>query len=213
MKRNHLLLIVGIPLAAIVLWWTAARPSINDWPITNESPAGTAIIAFGDSLTAGHRVDPASNYPSRLSRAIGRPILNRGNSGDTTADGLRRLERDVLAHNPRIVLLCLGGNDMLRRQPADRQFENLREIIGRIHAAGALVILLGLEGDGFLYSSDYGDRYEQLARETGCVLVPDLLDGVIGRSSLMIDNIHPNEQGYERVVERIMKYAGEYLVR
>ena len=185
----------------------------RSWPITNAAPSGSNVIAFGDSLTQGYRLDPGQGWPEQLSALIGRPIVNRGVSGDTTADALARLERDVLAEDPRIVLVCLGGNDMLRRMPADQQFDNLRAIVRRIQEKGALVILIGTEGYTILSNVDYGARYEALAKETGAAYVPDLMDGVLGDPTLMLDQIHPNARGYEKIAKRIAGEAGEYLSR
>ena len=183
------------------------------WPITNAAPSGSNVIAFGDSLTQGYRLDPGQGWPEQLSALIGRPILNRGVSGDTTGDALARLERDVLADDPRIVLVCLGGNDMLRRMPADQQFDNLRAIVRRIQEKGALVILIGTEGFKILSNVDYGARYEALAKETGAAYVPDLMDGVLGDPTLMLDQIHPNARGYEKIAKRIAAEAEDYLGR
>ena len=199
--------------AAAVLAALAVAACGRSWPITNAAPSGTNVIAFGDSLTQGYRVDAGLGWPERLSAIVGRPILNRGVSGDTTGDALNRLERDVLSQDPRIVLVCLGGNDMLRRLPADQQFENLRAIVRRIQERGALVVLIGTEGYKILSNVDYGARYEALARETGAVYVPDLMDGVLGDPKLMLDQIHPNPAGYEKIARRIADEAGEYLAR
>ena len=181
--------------------------------ITNAYPSGANVIAFGDSLTEGYRVDPGQGWPEQLSVILGRPILNRGVSGNTTGDALARLERDVLAEDPRVVLVCLGGNDMLRRMPADQQFENLRTIVRRIQGKGALVVLIGTEGFKILSDVDYGARYESLARETGAVYVPDIMKGVLGDPASMVDQIHPNGRGYKTIARRIADEAGEYLAR
>jgi acyl-CoA thioesterase I len=185
----------------------------RSWTITNARPSGTNVIAFGDSLTEGYRLEKGEGWPEQLAAIVGRPILNRGVSGNTTGDALARLERDVLAEDPRIVLVCLGGNDMLRRMPADEQFANLRAIVRAIQEKGALVVLIGTEGFKLLTQVDYGDRYEALARETGAVYVPDLMDGVLGDPALMLDRIHPNQRGYEKIARRIADEAGEYLAR
>jgi lysophospholipase L1-like esterase len=185
----------------------------RSWKITNAQPSGTNVIAFGDSLTEGYRVRPGDGWPEQLSTMVGRPILNRGVSGDTTGDALARLERDVLSADPRVVLVCLGGNDMLRRLPADAQFDNLRTIVRRIQEKGALVVLIGTEGFKVLSQVDYGARYEALARETGSVYVPDLMAGVLSDRALMHDQIHPNARGYAKIARRIADEAGEYLAR
>jgi len=195
---------------AVSLLALAACGRDNTWKITNAYPQGVAVVALGDSLTSGYQMAAGESYPEQLSLRLGRPVLNRGVSGDSTAEGLARLERDVLAENPRIVIVGLGANDMLRHQPIDPAFANLRAIVDRIHAKGALVVLLGV--DGRIYG-DWGPRYRALARETGCVYVPDLLDGVFGDPALMYDQIHPNAKGYARIAERIDAEVGEYLRR
>jgi lysophospholipase L1-like esterase len=117
------------------------------------------------------------------------------------------------AEDPRVVRVCLGGNDLLRRLPADQQFDHLRTIIHRIQEKGALVVLIGTEGFKILSPVDYGERYEALARETGAVYVPDLMKGVLGDPALMADQIHPNARGYEKIARRIADEAGDYLAR
>lgn len=188
------------------------RSRDNTWRITNDTPQGLAIVAFGDSLTAGYQVAEADSYPAQLARRIGRPIVNRGVSGNTASDGMARLEQDVLAASPRIVLLSLGANDMLRRQSIDETFVNLRRIVDRLHERGALVILIGVEGYPLIHG-DYGERYRALARETGCAYMPDMLNDVLGDPRLMYDQIHPNAAGYAKIAERIDAEVGEYLRR
>lgn len=197
----------GAVLALVAL---AACARDNKWKMTNAYPQGVAIVAFGDSLTSGYQMGPGESYPEQLSKRLGRPVLNRGVSGDATADGLARLERDVLAENPRIVIVGLGANDLLRRQPIDPAFANLRTIVDRIQAKGALVVLLGVNGRVY---GDWGPRYRALARETGSVYVPDVLDGVFGDPRLMYDQIHPNAQGYAKIAERLDREVGAFLRR
>lgn len=200
-------------VAAIALLVLPLGGCRRSWTITNAYPSGANVIALGDSLTEGYRVDPGEGWPEQLSAIVGRPILNRGVSGNTTGDALARLERDVLADDPRVVLVCLGGNDMLRQMPADQQFDNLRTIIRRIQGKGALVVLIGTEGFRILSKVDYGDRYEALARETGAVYVPDLMKGVLLDRASMVDQIHPNARGYAKIARRIADEAGDYLKR
>jgi acyl-CoA thioesterase-1 len=171
------------------------------------------IITFGDSLTEGYEVGPGESYPDRLSRLLGRPVLNRGVSGDTTADALARLKRDVLDENPRVVLVCLGANDMLRSLPADEQFANLRKVVTAIRSNGARVILIGTEGYAAPGGVDYGARYRALADETATVYVPDLTRGVLGKPALMRDRIHPNAAGNEAIARRLMAEVGDQLRR
>lgn len=210
--REHPRLLAGAAVGLLAAGFLLMRSRDNSWRITNEHPQGTVVVAFGDSLTAGYQVGEADSYPAQLASRLGREILNRGVSGNSTADGLARLERDVLSESPGIVLVSLGANDMLRKHPIDGTFANLRTIIDRIQARGALVVLIGVEGYPLVHG-DYGSRYRELARETGCVYVPDMLDDVFGDPALMYDQIHPNAKGYAKIAERIRSEVGDYLKR
>ena len=136
----------GVYRAALAAAVCVACSRTNHWDIRNAQPRGSRIIAFGDSVTAGHRLKAGEAYPERLAALIGKPVLNRGVSGETTAEALDRLERDVLAADPRIVIVCLGVNDMLRGLPPGPQFAALRRIVEGIQERGALVVLVGTEG-------------------------------------------------------------------
>jgi len=118
-----------------------------------------------------------------------------------TGAALARLNSSVLSRNPRVVLVLLGGNDMLRRVPRATMFENLEEIVTRIRARGAAVILVSVE-IGFATGADRR-AYEELASRTSSALVGDILAGIFGRQALMSDGIHPNDRGYEIMADRI----------
>jgi lysophospholipase L1-like esterase len=160
------------------------------------------IIAFGDSLTAGFGAPPDQSYPAHLARILHREIINRGVNGDTAQHGLERLDRDVLSQNPAIVLVCFGGNDLLQRRPIEDCFSCIEEIIRRIQATGALVVLVGIRGS-WLYNIDYETPYRELAIRTGCPLVPSVLDGIWGVPWLMSDVAHPNARGYRIIAKRV----------
>ena len=190
-----------------------AGGTINNWPITNDPPrSGSRIIAFGDSLTRMPGELGLKTYPDFLSGMIGKEIENAGVPGNTTEDAIRRVERDVLARDPRVVLVLLGGNDYLRRQPMDSIIDNLRRLIRMIQEEGALGVLVGLEGPALLGRTGE-EEFRALAKETGAVLVPDILGGILSDPALRFDSIHPNEKGAQIMAERINKTAGEYLRR
>ena len=138
---------------------------------------------------------------SLLSARVGVPIVNAGRSGDTTGSALTRLDSAVLSRNPRIVIVVLGGNDLLRRVPHEETFANLDAIVGRIRGRGAAVILVGLSVG--VFTDAYGKRFESLARRTSSGLVPDVLAGILGHPDLMADHIHPNDRGYRMMADRI----------
>ena len=107
--------------------------------------SGENIICFGDSLTYGTGAARNKSYPAQLSEIIGQPVINAGIPGNTTADGLERLETDVLERSPRIVLITLGGNDMKNGVDKTTAFKNLREIVEAIQAKEALVVIGGVK--------------------------------------------------------------------
>ena len=112
------------------------------------------IVAFGDSLVKGFGVAQDKNFVSLLENRLNVPIYNAGIIGDTTERALLRLERDVLSHNPDIVLVLLGGNDVIHFIPREETFTNLATILSRIRQQGAEPILIGVRGGIFI------DRYE-----------------------------------------------------
>ena len=118
------IVIAGIFLAGLVAAW-AMIPS--GWEIRNENPSGDEILCFGDSLTYGTGAKEGMDYPSRLSKIIGLPVINLGVPGDTTETALSRLEEDVLSGSPQIVLITLGGNDLKNRFSKEKAFGNLRK--------------------------------------------------------------------------------------
>jgi lysophospholipase L1-like esterase len=140
------------------------------------------------------------DYPSQLSVMIGRPVINAGESGDTTARALHRLERDVLAEFPDLVLITLGGNDLKNGVAREVAFDNLNTIVESIQETGARVIIGGLRFP--LRDRGFGRAYQQLADDTGAVLIPNIFEGIMGNRQLMSDPIHPNDAGYKKIAER-----------
>jgi acyl-CoA thioesterase-1 len=178
------------------IWWLQSRP-----PDAEAPTAGSQVIVFGDSLVEGVGASAGRELPSLLAARLGVPVVNAGRRGDTTAAALARLDAAVLSRDPRVVVVLLGGNDFLRRVPRDQTFANLDAIVGRIRARGAAVVVVGLSLG--LITDDYGDGYEAVARRQSAGLVPDVLDGILGRPEMMADQIHPNDRGYALMADRI----------
>jgi len=171
--------------------------------------AGENIICFGDSLTSGFGASSGMDYPSQLSRMIGRPVINAGRSGDTTVSALARLDRDVLSRTPRIVLVTLGGNDLVRGMDRPQAFRNLKMIITSIQKQGALVIIGGVEAP--IWGRGFEKGYQEVSKETGAVLIPDILKGITGNPKLMHDAIHPNDSGYAVMARYFHEAMKPYL--
>jgi len=170
---------------------------------------GDNIICFGDSLTFGTGAPRDKSYPAQLAEMIGQPVINSGIPGDTTDRALRRLERDVLSKSPRIVLITLGGNDLKNGVNKKTAFKNLKDIVDTIQASGALVVFGGIRL--LFWDRGYEEEYKKLAAETGALLVPDILGGLMGHEELMHDTIHPNGAGYKIMAQKFYTRIEPYL--
>ena len=177
--------------------------------VRNPKPVSGTIVCFGDSLTYGTGAEPAEAYPAQLSALIGRPVVNAGVPGDTTAQALERLEAGVVTHKPGYVLVTLGGND-LRQRVAPAQIEaNLRRIVETCQAAGALVIIGGLEVP--LLGGALAAVYAEVARDLGAVLIEDIYAGIRSRPGPMSDAAHPNAAGFRRLAAKFHAALKPYL--
>jgi acyl-CoA thioesterase-1 len=179
---------------------------VTDTPEKEE----VTIVAFGDSLTAGLGLDLGEAYPAELERllrsgGISARVINSGVSGETTAGGLRRVDF-VMALEPDIVIVALGGNDMLRGIDPAASKENLSGIITQLQSGGVNVILAGMYAPSNLgesYIREYNAIYPSLAETYSLVLIPFLLEGVALVPELnQGDGIHPNSLGIKIVAEQ-----------
>ncbi|MGY6708022.1 MAG: arylesterase [Rhizobiaceae bacterium] len=170
------------------------------------------IVGFGDSLMAGYRLDPGQSFPERLEHALRERghdvvIANAGVSGDTTSAGLERLDWSVPDETD-IVLLELGANDMLRGVAPDVTERNLAEMIERLQARDIDVVLIGMLAApnlGNAFRESFDGIFPRLAETYGIALYPFFLDGVVTQSGLMLDDgLHPNAEGVEVMVERVL---------
>jgi acyl-CoA thioesterase-1 len=169
------------------------------------------ILAFGDSMLTGYGLGISDSYPAKLeaalrSRGINARISNAGVSGDTSADGLQRLAFTLTSQErtPDLVLISLGGNDMLRGLPPEQTRANLDAILNEFGRRKIKVVLLGMLAPpnmGSDYRAKFDPIYPALAKTHGAWLVPFFLQPVIGRPDLVQqDHIHPTVQGIETIV-------------
>lgn len=169
------------------------------------------ILAFGDSLFAGYGLDPGQSYPAMLQnalrvRGINARITNAGVSGDTTAAGLHRLKftLDQLKTKPDLVLLELGGNDLLRGISPTQTRENLTKMLELLKKRHLPVLLMGMKAPpnlGVQYQTKFDAIYPALAKKFGIKLVPFFLQPVYSRPDLLqADHIHPTAAGVGKMV-------------
>jgi acyl-CoA thioesterase-1 len=174
-------------------------------------PRGPKVVFLGDSLTAGLGLPADQAFPALVGAALaaeGHPVqvVNAGVSGDTTAGGVRRLDW-LLGQHPDVVVVGLGGNDMLRGQPPEEVARNLRDLVVRSRDAGAAVLLLGMRANPTLgpdYAAAFDAVYPALAAELSVPLVPFLLEGVVGDPALVQpDGLHPTAEGHARLADLV----------
>lgn len=163
--------------------------------------AGDVVVAFGDSLTFGTGVRQDESYPSVLSRLIGREVIRAGVPGEVTGKGLERLPAVLDQYRPRLVVLCLGGNDMLRRADDGEIAANLRAMVRLMRDRGIAVVLVGVPRPALL--SGAPAFYEDIAREFGIPLEAGVVKDVLYSSEFKSDPIHPNAAGYRKMAEAI----------
>jgi len=159
------------------------------------------IVAFGDSLTYGTGAAESESYPAVLAQLIGRRVVRAGVPGEVTAQGLARIEQVIEAHRPALVIVCLGGNDMLRRVDEAQIRSNLRRIISTIRGGGISVVLVGVPRPALLTSA--AAFYGELAQEYRIPYEGKILNDVMHQLDLKADLIHPNAKGYRRMAEAI----------
>jgi acyl-CoA thioesterase-1 len=190
-------------------------------PAAAQAPREVRILALGDSLTAGYGLARPDGFVPQLQaalRAKGVPatVLDAGVSGDTTAGGRARLDW-ALADRPDVVIVALGGNDLLRGLDPAATYANLNDILTRLAARNIPVLLAGMLGPrnlGAEFVTAFEGAYQRLAREHDVVFYPFFLDGVAGEAALnQPDGIHPNARGVAVMVERIMPSVEALLAR
>jgi acyl-CoA thioesterase I len=191
-------------------------PAATQTPVENVPK----IVAFGDSLTAGYGLAPRESYPALLQKMLDDDgfkyeVVNAGESGGTSAGGVRRLDWALEAGDVRFLVLELGANDFLRGQPVAETKKNLDEIIRRAQSRGVHVLLAGMLTTtefGRDYEAEIRDAYRSLADEHKVTLIPFFLEGVAGIDRLnQQDRIHPNAEGTRIVAENVYRHLKPLL--
>jgi lysophospholipase L1-like esterase len=164
-------------------------------------PSDAVLLAFGDSLTYGTGANEEESYPAQLARLSGRRVLREGVPGEVSASGLARLPGLLDEHRPRLLLLCHGGNDFLRRLPKAEAAANVRAMIRLAQSRGVEVVLIGTPEFGFLLSPP--DFYAEIAKEFRIPYEGGVLSTILRDTNLKADQVHPNAAGYRLMAQRV----------
>jgi len=193
MKRLSILCFVLLFAAC-----STSKPESHLSPLAQNA----VILAFGDSLTFGTGAkSETESYPAVLQQLTGRSVVNAGIPGEISAAGLKRLPNVLAEVKPALVILCHGGNDILRRLDKRQLANNLEQMVQLIKASGADVVLVGVPTFGF--GLVIPDLYPQLAEKYQLANDMEILAELVSQPSLKSDQIHPNSKGYDLFGQQI----------
>ena len=189
----------SLRVAAIALLLLLAACSKT--PQLAKLPSDAVVLAFGDSLTFGTGATPETSYPAELEKLIGRRVVSAGVPGEITADGLERLPDVIEEENPKLLILCHGGNDLLRQTGEDKAEANLRAMVVLAKSKGIAVVLVTVPKPGLTLTAPA--YYEKIATEMQLPIETSILRNILTSPDLKSDTIHPNAAGYRKMAEAI----------
>ena len=167
-------------------------------------PSQATILAFGDSLTYGIGAKPGEDYPALLAKLTKLAVINAGIPGEISSKGLQRLPILLDEHNPELIVLIHGGNDILKKLSRLEQKNNLLAMIELAKTKGIEIVMLGVPEPGIFLKS--ADIYEEISNETNIAAEFSILPDILGDNSLKSDIAHPNAKGYQQMAERIFYF-------
>ncbi len=191
---------------AVIFTCAACGPKVPPLPKLN---AQDVVLAFGDSLTYGTGAAEQESYPAVLQQLIGRTVVRSGVPGELSAQGLERFEAVLDEVKPRLVIVCLGGNDLLRKVPDGQIAANLRSLLRMAKAKGVSAMLVGVPRPQLLSAAP--EFYAEIAKELEVPYEGAAVKDVLYTAKLKSDPIHPNAAGYRLMAEsiaKLMKQAG-----
>ena len=202
---NKKYLLGGTALCIIFLFFYCKGPSINNWEIQKPDKINQ-IIFFGDSLTSGYALkNKEDSFPNKVAKKLNTPFKIFGYPGNTTTDGLKKI--DILKNEPpSLVILTLGGNDIIRRVKQSETKSNLQQLFSKLQSWGHTVVYTEVLS---VFDGKRHLMHIELCKESKICLVPDILSGILSDHKKMSDNVHPNEIGCEEISQKILNTLKE----
>lgn len=175
--------------------------------------SGSTVLALGDSLTAGYGAAKGEDYPSQLAQLTGWNVVNGGVSGDTSAQALARLPDLMAQHQPKLVIVSIGGNDFLRKIPENTTRNNIGKILSHIQAAKVPVVLVAIPF--FTMGALVGmvsehELYDDIAQQYNVPLLKGAWAEVLGNKNMKSDQIHGNAAGYRFFAEQMNRFLQKH---
>ncbi len=204
-KSNNYLPGIYLLLMLLSTIGCGEHPQIE--PVTED----TVILAFGNSLTWGTGTTSDNSYPVLLGEMLDCEVINSGVPGELSQEGLARLPDLLDEHEPDLVILCHGGNDILRRKNMDKLSANINSMIELIKESGADIVIVGVPEFGI--SLKPAKLYSKIAREYRLPYEGKALQEIVSSKSLKSDHVHPNAKGYKKMAKSITAVIREYEKR
>jgi lysophospholipase L1-like esterase len=201
MQRLMAILRYCLVLALVSCASCGERPKLER--LSNDA----VILAFGDSLTFGTGASEDESYPAQLESLIGRRVVRAGVPGEITSQALARLPAALDEHSPRLLLLCIGGNDFLRRTGNAQAEQNVRAMVKLAKSRGVDVMLIGTPEPGLTVTPPA--FYAGIAQEFRLLYEAGVIGEVLRDATLKSDPIHPNARGYRVIAERVAAALGQ----
>ncbi|MGL6042121.1 MAG: arylesterase, partial [Deefgea sp.] len=184
----------------LMLFWTVLLSACGQAKL-EALPANAVVLAYGDSLTFGTGAGAGEDYPTQLSRLIAHPVINAGVPGETTAQGLQRLNETLDEVQPKLVLLGLGGNDFLQRLPSEETKANLAAMLSELKKRHIPVVLLAVPSMSI--PPQPHPLFAEVAEQADVVLAEEQWFDILRKGSLKSDAVHPNAAGYAQFAQAI----------
>ncbi|MBL4712828.1 MAG: arylesterase [Gammaproteobacteria bacterium] len=193
LKQPFIHIIIGLILSVII----GCSDKVELHPIAEN----TTILAFGDSLTYGTGTSRDKSYPAVLEKLTHHKVVNAGKPGEISAKGLLRLPTLIKQYQPGLIIICHGGNDILRKLDLNITRHNIQQMIDLARQQNIQVILIGVPEFGLFLNT--ASIYNTLAEQNNIPYLRDTIGNILAESSLKSDRIHPNAKGYKRLATDI----------